>query len=293
MVVPGLPATKPDLGTADEEARHEAVDAAAHLSASAALIGTENETLFTFFTAFTRHASPEDLIHFTGAELAALVKQVFARSAKRSLGKSLIEVFEPSATDPSFARRETVVLAVNDDIPFLYNSATAELRAHGVNVTAAFHPVISDARDASGARAKGGAPINESFIVLVLDSAIDDESKAAVKSGLAKVFADVAVVVRDWKPMLGQLAETVTQLKKHPPPIQDADLAENLAFLGWLADNHFTFLGCRDYVFRDEGEGKLEARYKTGLGVLADPATRVIRRGADRSSSSRRSCTSS
>src|SRR5688572_30150965 len=130
MVVPGLPATRPDLGTADEEARHEAVDAAAHLSASANLIGTENETLFTFFTAFTRHASPEDLIHFTGAELAALVKQVFARSAKRSLGKPLIEVFEPSATDPAFARRETVVLAVNDDIPFLYDSATAELRAH-------------------------------------------------------------------------------------------------------------------------------------------------------------------
>ncbi len=155
MVVPGLPATKPDLGTADEEARHEAVDAAAHLSASAALIGTENEALFTFFTAFTRHASPEDLIHFTGAELAALVKQVFARSAKRSLGKPLIEVFEPSATDPAFARRETVVLAVNDDIPFLYDSATAELRAHGVNVTAAFHPVIGDARDASGCSRKG------------------------------------------------------------------------------------------------------------------------------------------
>ena len=66
--------------------------------------------------------------------------------------------------------------------------------------------------------------------------------------------------------------------------IQDADLAENLAFLGWLADNHFTFLGCRDYVFRDEGEGKLEARYESGLGVLADPETRVIRRDADRSS---------
>ena len=79
--------------------------------------------------------------------------------------------------------------------------------------------------------------------------------------------------------MLARLAETIAQLKKHPPPIPDADLAENLAFLGWLADNHFTFLGCRDYVFRDEGEGKLEARYESGLGVLADPETRVIRRG--------------
>ncbi len=104
-------------------------------------------------------------------------------------------------------------------------------------------------------------------------------TRHSIRDGLAKVFASVALVVRDWKPMLARLAETIAQLKKHPPPIQDADLAENLAFLGWLADNHFTFLGCRDYVFRDEGEGKLEARYESGLGVLAEPKRRVIRRG--------------
>ncbi len=212
------------------------------------------------------------------------MKQVFERSAKRSVGKPLIEIFEPAANDPAFARRETVVLAVNDDIPFLYDSATAELRAQGVNVTAAFHPIINDARDASGMRSAGGTAVAESFILLVLDSTIDEERKTSIREGLVKVFANVALVVRDWKPMLARLAETIGQLKKHPPAIQDADLAENLAFLGWLADNHFTFLGCRDYVFRDEGEGKLEARYESGLGVLAEPETRVIRRDADRSS---------
>ena len=88
MTVPGLTATKPDHGTADEEARHEAADASAHLSTSAQLIGTGNPALAAFFVAFTRHASPEDLIRFTGAELAALVKQVFARSAKRTPGQA-------------------------------------------------------------------------------------------------------------------------------------------------------------------------------------------------------------
>ena len=284
MAVPGLPATKLDHGTADEEAHHEADNAAAHLSASASLIGTENKALLAFFQSFTRRASPEDLVHFTGAELAGLVKQVFERSMRRIPGKSLVEVFEPSSSDPAFARRESVVLAVNDDIPFLYDSATAELRAQGVNVAAAFHPVINETRDMMGARASTAAAVNESVIVLVLDSVVDEEHKAAIKDGLGKVFATVSVVVRDWKPMLARLAETIGQLKKNPPPIPDADLAENLAFLGWLADNHFTFLGCRDYVFHDKGEGTLEARYETGLGVLAEPAARVIRRGADRSS---------
>src|SRR6185503_9310544 len=284
MAVPGLPATKLDHGTADEEARHEAQDAAAHLATSASLIGTDNKSLAAFFSAFTLRASPEDLVHFTGGELAALVKQVFERSARRSPGKTLIEVFEPSASDPAFARRETVVLAVNDDIPFLYDSATAEMRAEGVTVSAAFHPVINEIRDLSGARVIKGAAIHESVIVLILDSIVDEASKAAIKEGLTQVFASVALVVRDWKPMLARLATTIAQLKQNPPPIPDADLSENLAFLGWLADNHFTFLGCRDYVFHADGGGKLEARYESGLGVLAEPAARVIRRGADRSS---------
>ena len=284
MAAHGLTATKLDHGTADEEARREAVDAAEHVSESAQLIGTGNPALAAFFASFTRHASPEDLVHFTGSELAALVKHAFERSARRVPGKPLIEIFEPSESDPGFARRETVVLAVNDDIPFLYDSATAEMRAQGVNVSAAFHPIISDTRDGTGLRASGSPSVAESFIVLVLDSIVDDERKASLREGLANVFASVALVVRDWKPMLARLAETIGGLKKNPPPIPDADLTENLAFLGWLADNHFTFLGCRDYVFRDEGEGKLEARYESGLGVLADPDARVIRRGADRSS---------
>src|SRR5215212_4319315 len=140
MAAQGLTAAKPYHGTPDVQAHHEAVDAAAHLSTSALLLGTGNPALTRFFAAFTKHASPEDLTYFTGAELAALVKLVFERSGKRSPGTPLIEIFEPSEQDPAFARRQTVVLVVNDDIPFLYDSATAEMRAQGMNVSAAFHP---------------------------------------------------------------------------------------------------------------------------------------------------------
>src|ERR1043165_4640267 len=61
---------------------HETAEAAAHLAASAHLIGTDDPALAAFFTAFTRYASPEDLTHYTGPELAALVKRVFTLSAR-------------------------------------------------------------------------------------------------------------------------------------------------------------------------------------------------------------------
>src|SRR5438477_180452 len=157
-------------GTAPEEARLDAAEAAAHLAVSTRLIGAGDPELAAFFTGFTRYASPEDLIHYTGAELAALVKLVFART-----------------------------------------------------------------------------------------------------------------VVRDWKPRLACLAETTAGLKRNPPPVAADELAENLAFLEWLAADHFTFLGCRDYVFSSDTEGRLDPDPASGLGLLADPEMRVVRRGADRS----------
>src|SRR5882672_7038039 len=149
-------AAKSDYGAPDNEARHELAEAAAHLDASAALIDGSEPALVSFFAAFTRYASPEDLIHYTGPELAALVKLAFERSATRRPGVPLIAIFDPSAENPAFAKRETVVVAVNDDMPFLYDSATAELRAQGLDIAAAFHPVVRETRAPSGARAKSG-----------------------------------------------------------------------------------------------------------------------------------------
>src|SRR6266852_7835624 len=91
-----------------DEASSGAADAAAHLAVSAHLIGTGDPELASFFTGFTRYASPEDLIHYTGAELAVLVKLVFARTARRVPGTSLVEIFEPGSEDPVFTRNETI-----------------------------------------------------------------------------------------------------------------------------------------------------------------------------------------
>ena len=271
-------------GATPEEARLDAAEAAAHLATSVHLIGAGDPELAAFFTGFTRYASPEDLIHYTGAELAGLVKLVFARTRERLPGASLVDIFDPSLEDPGFARGETIVLAVNEDIPFLYDSCTAEVRAQGFRVAAAFHPVIAAARGEAGMRVAHGTPLKESVIVLALDTVLDDAPAIALRDGLTKVFAGVRVVVRDWQPILDRLAETAAALSRNPPAISESELDENIAFLDWLAENHFTFLGSRDYVFSPEGEGRLDPVYESGLGLLADPEIRVVRRGADRSS---------
>jgi glutamate dehydrogenase len=276
----GLSAAKPQPGEAADEASHEAAEAAAHLAASARIIGSDDPALAGFFSGFARYASPEDLIRYTGPEFAALVKLVFKRSSLRAPGTSFIHTFTPGDEDPSFGRAETILLAVNDDIPFLYDSCTAAVRAAGAHVRAAFHPVIATARDAAGTRSQAGKSLHESFIVLALDP-LGDEECARLRASLAHTFAQVHFAVRDWKAMVQHLRDTVELLKKNPPAISEDELAETLAFLGWLADRHFTFLGCRDYVYDPAGDGRLDAVADSGLGVLSDPQMRVLRHEAD------------
>src|SRR5258705_11412426 len=187
-------------GAAPEEANLDAAEAAAHLAVSTHLIGTGDPELAAFFTGFTRYASPEDLIHYTGAELAALVKLVFARTARRAPGTSLVEIFEPGSQDPVFARNETIVVAVNDDIPFLYDSCIAEIRTQGFRIVAAFHPVIATARDETGGRKANGASLKESVVVLALDGALDKALAETLRAGLLKVFGYVRAVGTDWQP---------------------------------------------------------------------------------------------
>ncbi|HYM18270.1 MAG TPA: NAD-glutamate dehydrogenase [Micropepsaceae bacterium] len=268
-----------------EEARHDSEEAAAHLASASHLIGTGDPALASFFTAFTRYANPEDLLHYTGAELAALVKLVCERTALRSPGASIVEVFDPSLEDASFAKLgETILVAVFNDMPFLYDSTTAAIRAEGAHVAAAFHPVIPTTRDSSGHWSSSGDAVSESVIVIALDNPFDQEAAASLKKAVTDVLDDVRVAVRDWKQMLARLAETVAELKRNPPRIAEDELNESLAFLGWLADNHFTFLGSRDYAYKGENGGRLEPLFETGLGVLANPERRIIRRGPDRSS---------
>jgi glutamate dehydrogenase len=278
----GESASHLEPGTAPAEAQEEAQEAAAHLSASAQLIGSQDPGLAGFFAAFTRYASPEDLVLYTGAELAALVRLIYAKATRRAPGTALVEAFVPRDEDREFSRGETVILAVNDDMPFLFDSATAEVLGHGMHIRTAFHPVIATPRDASGRRTAHGKVQQESVIVLALEHAPEKARIPEILAGLTRVFDDVRTIVRDWRPMVERLRETAADLALNPPPIAKDELEESLAFLEWLADDHFTFLGSRDYDYRAEGQGQLVADFGSGLGILANPEMRVIRRGEDR-----------
>jgi len=238
----------------------EARAAQARTAEARALVDAKDAPLLEFFDALYANAVPDDILRTDARRLAALARALWAEAGKRAKGAIRVATLDDG--------HETVLVGINDDRPFLFDSALQAAIAGGARVRAAIHPIVT----IDGVRT--------SVIVLVADH-LSDEMRKTLSDQLREVFLQGAVAVRDWKAMLARVKDARDGLAAHPP--RDADITEDLAFLDWLADNHFTLLGARDYTLMKDGAfGRLEPSKDSGLGVLADEDARVIRASGER-----------
>jgi len=220
-----------------------------------------------FLEALTKNASPDDVTRYSQTELTALARLIHARVASRVPGETLVTLIDPARE--AAGRNETVLVAINDDAPFLFDSLMGEVTAQGFTVRAVFHPVVTAA----------GRPT--SVIVTVMDTIVEEDLREQLRRGCAAVFAQVHLAVRDWRAMQDRLAAAIAELQSAPSRAPAEATGEAVEFLQWLGDDHFTFLGCRDYAYSPEDGGRLQAVEGSGLGVLADAGARVVRRNAE------------
>ncbi|MFZ5675769.1 MAG: NAD-glutamate dehydrogenase [Pseudomonadota bacterium] len=230
-------------------------------------------------------APPEDLQDHPADDLGQLVSGRMAFLAERKPGRTKIAVTNP---DGPFGA-VTMVDILNDDMPFLVDSTISLLTERGYDVRLALHPVLSVKRDGAGkltgleAKPSSDAhAMRESFMHFHLTRISADEAWA-LEEDLKAVFADVRVAVLDWRAMQQRLREAISSYQNNPPPLPIEELTESIAFLQWLLDNHFTFLGMREYKFEGGAKkGVLEPVAETGLGILRQPEMEVLRRGNEK-----------
>ncbi|MDQ2701952.1 MAG: NAD-glutamate dehydrogenase, partial [Pseudomonadota bacterium] len=101
---------------------------------------------------------------------------------------------------------------------------------------------------------------------------IDRQTAAAmpaIEAGINAVLQDVRASVSDWAAMRARMLAIADELSSRPMPVSDAGRAEAQEFLRWAADNHFTFLGYREYDVVRKGDSELLcADESTGLGLM-------------------------
>lgn len=227
-----------------------------------------------FARLFLRRIPEEDLASRTASDWAALLADWLGFLRTRRVETVKLRIFEPSREVEGWSSEHSIVEIVNDDMPFLVDSVSMAIAAAGYAVHALFHPVITVDRDPSGhllGFAEEGGRIRESLIHVEIDRIAEAQDAMALKASIEQSLAEVRAAVRDWQPMRERMIALAQSLDHLLGPIPAEERAEIRALLDWLADDHFTFLGYREYrrVEREGGDW-LEAVPGTGLGILRD-----------------------
>jgi glutamate dehydrogenase len=241
-----------------------------------------------FVEALFGAAAPEDLVAYRAREIAAIAERSFAHLQQRPPGKADIQIYNPTPVEPGGALAGVTIIEIeNDDMPFLLDSIMGDLVEQGLRLKLAVHPIFALERNESGklgewrglARGDTKKKRRESFIHLHVDR-IEEARHSRVADALRGVLDDVRLCVEDWAAMRDYADEVIDGLKKKSHPLAQDELEEAAAFMKWLRDDHFAFLGCRDNVLMGNDDG-LEPVFETGLGILRRRDIRVLQRGGE------------
>ena len=196
---------------------------------------------------------------------------------QREPGEVKVHVYNPDFEQHGWRSPHTVIELVTDDMPFLVDSVTMELGRQGYGIDLVIHPVMKIRRDGNGRLVdvleltsddERGVP--ESILHAEVLRQPDKERLAELAGGIKRVLGDVDAAVHAWEPMRERMQAIAAELAERRPSIDEDELQEVKAFLGWLTDHHFTFLGYREYeLVEDQGETGLKALADSGLGILS------------------------
>ena len=244
--------------------------------------------------AYYRHVAPEDVLERTEQDLWGAVASHCELAQVRPQGRAVVRVSTPIQGEAGWAASgHSVVEIVTDDMPFLVDTVTMELARQGRAVHGVIHPRFAVDRDITGrlqavhpvdevsapgnTAVTGGAPRPhseedagvESWMHVEIDRMADETDAAAVEKGLHAVLRDVREAVEDWDRMRLQALRIVEQLRQDPPELPADEVRQARELLEWLADDHFAFLGYREYRLQSSGDDLLlSAVPGTGLGIL-------------------------
>ncbi len=228
---------------------------------------------------FYQHVAPADVAGRSTRDLGGAALSLFHFAGRRRPGQAKIRVYNPEPVADGWSSPHTIVEIVNDDMPFLVDSATAAINAGDRVVHLVIHPIVAAERDPSGRLLQIREPDSpgprdppgprESWMQIEITREPDPANLALLTQTMASVLADVRVAVGDWQPMRQTLRALLDELPGPPlPPVSQAELAETQDFLRWLDDDNFTFLGFREYDFADLALAAEPAR--PALGILRD-----------------------
>lgn len=247
----------------------------------------DRDTLLAYLQRYYLHTAPEDLLDRDPVDVFGAALSHYRIAETRPQGTANVRVHTPTVEENGWTSSHSVVEVVTDDMPFLVDSVTNELSRQGRGIHVVIHPQVVVRRDVTGRlieilgpdcdahgprTARPHDSLVESWIHVEIDRETDRADLKQITGDLRRVLSDVRESVEDWEKMRDAALRIADGLPEEPtaPDLREYELEEARELLRWLADDHFTFLGYREYNLVD-GDS-LAAVPGTGLGILrSDP----------------------
>ncbi|AEH85662.1 NAD-glutamate dehydrogenase [Mesorhizobium opportunistum] len=234
-------------------------------------------------------APAEDIAAYEVADLERAADLAGQAVAGHKKGECVVAVEADSGVFRD-GRPVTVITVVNDNMPFLFDSILGEVTETAGEPSLVTHPVITVRHGKGGVEeilgdgnfAKDDGSHDRLSVIHVHIPRVTVEAASGLTERLRKMLGQVHAAVNDWRPMLARLDQAISEFRYSAVPLDKKSVAEAIAFLEWLRDDNFTFLGMREFKYTGgEESGTLERADKAGLGILTDPDVLVLRRGTE------------
>lgn len=239
------------------------------MSRSAAAHGPAGQVLDQFL----QEAAGEDLAGLSEADIRKLAAGAWNWASCVEAGRQDVRVILRPEGEGGAALSRSILEAAGPDMPFLVDSLLGECAAQGQEVKTLFHPVVTldDGRMLS-------------LIQIHLPLLTADEA-ASLEEGVRATLADVERAVSDHAAMRARMRSEMKRIasQRH---LDAAERDEAVAFLEWLYREHYVFLGCREYDFETDEDGRVKPAEPimvegSNLGILRDETLNVLSRDSE------------
>ena len=240
--------------------------------------GEDLDLVLAFITGYYAGVSPDDLAEREVGDLYGAAAAHLNLARRRAPGTPKIRVYNPRIEQHGWQSTHTIVEVVTDDMPFLVDSVRMVLNRRGYTSHLVVHPVMRFHRG-EGGRIDALLPVGEADEGSIVEAVIHIEADRQTEQGVLDAMAaevrsaldDVRATVEDWGGMREALRRSIADLQSSPPPVDREELEEVCAFLEWIENNHFTFLGFGAYrVERAGSRDRFVPEPGAGLGLLRD-----------------------
>ncbi len=288
VAAPGDPPVTTPAASAASEPSHErgAAPFSAHspvvadvLRALPDMAGERAVRLAESFVPIFLGKAPMGLLERSPRELARICLDTLVFLDRTETDRVAAEVLNPEPGGQGWRSPFTVVRTNVSERPFIVDTIREFISSRELQIKTLVYPLMAVSRDENGAVTGFAQPgeegRKESIVYAEIERVAEPDPRKQVLDGIVRRLEDVVRATDDFGLMVDKVADVISELGFHirDVPARREEFREVQAFLRWLRDGGFVFLGYREYTIGEVeavGGPAVMVEPGSGLGVLQD-----------------------